>query len=92
MAVAALGGELIFPYSDLLLHEAEGKYELAVQAANSGGTRADADVEAQLVALRAARRGGLNEPMANLLRQLQTRPPLRPRVLAALVRSNSTSR
>jgi tetratricopeptide (TPR) repeat protein len=71
-------------YRLALLHEAEGEDELAVQVANSGGARADADVEAQLVALRAANRGGLKDLMANLLQQLQTRPSLRARVLAAL--------
>ena len=71
-------------YRLALLHEAEGRYELAVAAAQSAGARESIDPEAVLVGIRAASGGGLQDRVKGLVASLKGLDDLQVRGLAAL--------
>ena len=71
-------------YRLAMLHEAEGRFELAVAAASSADGRVAPDVEAKLIAIRAAASGGLQDRVKPLLRSLRGEDALQTRGLVAL--------
>ena len=71
-------------YRLAMLHEAEGKYELAITAASSAEGRVPMDPDARLIAIRAASSAGLQNRTQPLLNGLRGRGPLPIRGLAAL--------
>lgn len=70
-------------YRLALLHEAEGKPQLAVEAALAG-PQGPPDLEAQLVALRAAARVGLEPGLRNVTAALRRERALGPRATLAI--------
>jgi len=71
-------------YRLAMLHEAEGRYELAIAAASSRDGRVSTDPNATMIAIRAAASGGLLESVKPLLTSLRGEDALQARGLAAL--------
>lgn len=79
-------------YRLAMLHEAEGRAELAVAAASSAGARESIDPEAILVAIRAASGDGHPDRVKSLLSTFRAEADLQARGLAALAEGTSRSR
>ena len=79
-------------YRLAMLHEAEGRAELAVAAASSAGAQESIDPDAILVAIRAASGGDHQDRVKDLLSTLRGEADLQARGLAALAEGTRRSR